>query len=51
MEQPSDGLHDKQKHGIRYTSFAFGNGEMVLSCIDPDNNNNLFGKYNGIWEE
>ena len=39
MEEPSDGFHEKQKHGRRYgrgqTSFAFGSGWTALGCIDP----------------
>ena len=44
MEEPSDGLHEKQKHGRIYgrrqTSMAFGNEQTFLNCIDPNNNNN-----------
>ena len=44
MEEPSDGLHEKQKRGRRYgkgqTSLAFGSGWTALGCIDPINNNN-----------
>ena len=41
MEEPSDELHEKQKHGKRYgrrqTSLAFGNGYAAPNYIDPDN--------------
>ena len=47
MDEPSDGLHEMQKHGRRYdrgcTSLTFGSGWTALGCIDPNNNNNLFG--------
>ena len=39
MEEPNDGLHEKQKHGRRYgrryTFLAFGSGWTALGCIDP----------------
>ena len=42
MEEPSDGLHEKQKPGRRYgrgqTSLAFGSG--WTDCTDPNNNKN-----------
>ena len=41
MEEPSDGLHEKQKHGRygrSYTSLAFGSGCKALGSIDPNNN-------------
>ena len=38
-EEPSDRLHEKQKHRRRYgrrqTSLAFGNGQTVHGCIAP----------------
>ena len=38
MEEPSDGLHEKQKYGRRYgrkyTYLAFGSGWTALGCID-----------------
>ena len=37
MEEPSDGLDEKQGHGRRQTSLAFGSGWTVLGCIDPNN--------------
>ena len=44
MEEPSEGLDEKQKPGRRYgrgwTSLAFESGQTVLGCIDPNNNNN-----------
>ena len=40
MEEPSDGLHEKQKHGRkygrRYTSLAFWGGWTALDCTDPN---------------
>ena len=43
MQEPSDGLHEKPKHGRRYgrgqTSLAFGSGWMALVCVDSNNNN------------
>ena len=43
MEEPSDGLDEKQKYGRRYgkrqTSWAFGSGWTALGCIDTNNNN------------
>ena len=40
MEEPTDGLHEKQKSGRRYgrgyTSLAFGSRWTSLGCIDPD---------------
>ena len=42
MEEPSDGIHEKQKYGIKYdrkqTSLAFGSGWTALGCIDPNDN-------------
>ena len=39
MEEPSDGLLEKQKHGRRdgrrWTSWAFGSGWTDVGCIDP----------------
>ena len=39
MEEPSDGLHEKQKHeedlAEDKTSLAFGSRWMTLGCIDP----------------
>ena len=44
MEEPSDGLHEKQKHGRRYVrSLVFGRGWTTPGCIDPNNK-----KYNNI---
>ena len=43
MEEPSDELHEKQRHGRSYGkmyTLAFGNGLLVLSHIDNNNNNN-----------
>ena len=44
MEEPSDGLHEKQKHGRRccrkQTYLAFGSGWTALGCIDNNNNSN-----------
>ena len=46
MEEGSDGLHEKQKHGRRHgrtqISLAFESGWTTLGCIDPNiiNNNN-----------
>ena len=41
VEEPSDGLREKQKHGRRYgrgqTFLVFGNGQTVLGCIDSNN--------------
>ena len=37
MEEPSDGLHEKQKHGRRYgRRQTSGNEQTALSCVDPD---------------
>ena len=48
MEEPSDGVHEKQQHGRSYgrrqTSLAFGNEQRALSCIDPNNKNNILYK-------
>ena len=41
MEEQSDRLHEKQKHGRRHTSLEFWNGQTALSCIDPNNNNQI----------
>ena len=56
MEEPSGGLHEKEKHGRRYgrsqTFLAFISGQAALSCIDPNNNNNnnnKFNKWRPIW--
>ena len=42
MEEPSDGLHEKQKHGKSYgiglTYSTFGSGWTVFGCIDPNPN-------------
>ena len=40
MAEPSDGLHGKQKHGIKQTFLAFGSGWTAPSCIDPNNKKN-----------
>ena len=41
MEEPSDRLHEKQKHGRRHggrqTSLAFRSGWTALGCIDSNN--------------
>jgi hypothetical protein len=36
MGKPSDGLHEKQKHGRRLGILAFGNGWVALGCINPN---------------
>ena len=50
MEKPSDGLHEKQKHGRRYgrryTCLVFGSGWMAFGCIDPNNKKNSDTKTN-----
>ena len=42
MQEPSDWLYEKLKHGRRYgrrlTFLAFGNEWTVLGCIDSNNN-------------
>ena len=38
MKGPSDGLKEKQKHGV---FLAFGSGWTALGCIDPNNKNNI----------
>ena len=40
MEEPSDGVHEKQKHRMRQTPLAFGNEQTTLSSIDDNNINN-----------
>ena len=42
MEEPSDRLHEKQKHGRRETSLAFGSGWTALGCIVDPNNKTFF---------
>ena len=37
MEEPSDGLHEKQTQQK--------NGQMALSCVDSNNNNNNNNNY------
>ena len=43
MEEPNDGLHEKQKHGRRYgrrlISLAFGSGWTAISCIEHNKKN------------
>ena len=43
MEEPSDELHDKQKHERRYGRrfMAFGSELTALGCIEPNHNNTL----------
>ena len=39
MEETSDGLHEKQKHGRRYgRRYGYGSGWTALGCIDSNNN-------------
>ena len=42
MEEASDGLHEKQKHGRRYgrgeAFLAFGSGWTALGCVGRNNN-------------
>ena len=44
IEESSDELHEKQKHGRRYgrrqTSLVFGSGWTALGFIESNNNNN-----------
>ena len=36
MEEPSEVLHEKKKHGRRYGGrLAFGSGWTAFGCIDP----------------
>ena len=37
IEEPSDELHEKLKHGGR--TLAFGSDWTALCCLDPNNNN------------